>query len=398
MGSVFKKIIVVMVFLGAVAGAGYYFQAKAKEQPQGGNAGGQQAMPVTVTIIEEEPVQIWKDFSARLEPVDYAEIRPQVSGVIKEVKFEDGAIVHKGDVLYLIDPRPYQAVVNQAQADLNAAYNEADLAQKELDRAKNLVDVDAISKRIYDERANSLHVSQAKAASAKARLEQAKINLDYASVKAPITGQVSRAEVKVGNLVEAGPNAPLLTSIVSTEGIYADFEIDEQTYLNEVRGHALSEEDSAKIPVKLKLSYGDNVYDGHIHSFDNRIDSTSGTIRARALFPNKDQSLLPGMYATIEMGSASPMKHILLTEKAIGTDQSRKFVFVVTDENKVAYRPVEIGDSTNGKRIILSGLKPGEKVITEGIIRIRPDMPVDPKTAEEMTQSQAPTQTETKAE
>lgn len=381
-----KKIMITLAFATIILGVGYYFTVQATEAAAQGGAGDAPAMPVSVEIIQPEAVQIWKEFPARLEAVEYAEIRPQVSGVITEIKFEDGAEVQKGDVLYVIDTRPYQAEVSRAQADLNLAYNQTELAQKELTRAQNLIEVDAISKRLYDERASAVKVSQAKAASAKAQLEQAKINLDYANVKAPITGKVGRAEVKIGNLVQAGLSGPLLTSIVSSNGIYADFEIDDQTYLNEINRTSAGDSEASKVPVILALK-SDNNYEGFVKSFDNHIDSNSGTIRARAFFANEDKFLLPGMYATIEMGSASPKQQVIITEKAISTDQNRKFVYTVNDENKVTYRQVEIGESSNGKRVILSGLTAGDKVIVDGIIRLRPDMVVDPKTEEKQTES-----------
>lgn len=374
-----KKTILMALFLIGLGSGGYYLTVAQAEQPAQGAA--QRAMPVTVSVVSLEPVQIWKEFSARLEAVDFAQIKPQVNGIVTDVKFKDGAEVKKGDILYVIDIRPYRATVNRAQADLNAASNEVSLAKKELDRAKNLVEVDAISKRIYDERFNSLKVAQANVESAKAQLDQAKINLDYANIKAPITGKISRDEIKVGNLVQAGPNAPLMTSIVSTQGIYADFEVDDQTYLALSTNGRNKEE--AKIPVRLLLNNGEQSYDGYVQSFDNRIDPTSGTIRARAFFANEDKVLLPGMFATIEMGSAEAEEKIVISEKAISTDQDRKFVYVVNSENKVTYRAIEVGESTGGKRVVLSGLSVGDRVITEGIIRIRPDMVVDPKTVEE---------------
>ncbi len=375
MNIINKKAIIAVSLVILLIGTAVYFSAQAKDEPEGGSVQQGQAMPVTVEVIKTEPVQIWKNFSARLEAVEFAELRPQVSGVITDIKFINGQTVEKGDVLFVIDTRSYQAEVDRARAELNSAYTEINLAKKELERAKNLVEADAISKRIYDERLNTLKVSQARASSSKAQLEQAKIDLDFANVKAPISGQVSRDEVTVGNLVEAGPNAPLLTTIVSTKGVYADFEVDERTYLREVRN--ISQEE-AKIPVRLKLNDDNQIFEGFVQSFDNRIDTTSGTIRARAFFPNENQILLPGMFANIEMGSASPVNAVLLTERAISTDQDRKFVYVVNEENKATYREVTLGDSVEGERIIISGLNDGDKVITEGIIRIRPDTPVQP--------------------
>ena len=382
------KILVVIVAVVALSGGYYYVQhktagAKAADG-QGGPAAGQpQAMPVIIEEVKRKPIQIWNKYSARLEAVEYAEIRPQVSGTITEVKFEDGAEVEQGDVLFVIDTKPYQAAVNQAEAELKVAKNEFGLANKEAKRAEELIKSNAISKRIYDERKSASNVAWARIKAAEARMERAQIDLDYANVTAPIAGRVSRAEIKVGNLVEAGPNAPMLTSIVSTNAIYADFDVDEQTYLTYIRSAAKDRASESAVPVKLLLS-GDSIeYEGFIYSFDNQIDSTTGTIRARALFENKDGALLPGMFANVEMGLPQKQDEILLSERAIGTDQDRKFVYVVNDQNMVEYRQIRIGESMGGERVVSSGLNEGDKVITEGIIRIRPGMPVQPQTAEQ---------------
>ena len=209
-----KKTILFLTAI-AIAGTGYYFHNKTavanasdEVQPQA-----PQAMPVTVETVAKKPIQIWKDYSARLEAVDFAEIRPQVSGTITEVKFEDGQMVQEGDVLFVIDPRPYEAAVNQAKAELTAAKNQSDFASKELERAKELIKADAVSERVFDERTNAYNIALATVEGVQARLTSAEINLDYAHIKAPISGRVSRAEIKEGNLVEAGPNAPVLTSI-----------------------------------------------------------------------------------------------------------------------------------------------------------------------------------------
>lgn len=340
-------------------------------------------MPVDVTIIKEEPVRIWKNFSGRLTAVDFVEIRPQASGLITDVRFKDGQLVNKGDVLYVIDPQPYKIAVAKAKADLVTARNRYELARKEYRRAKDLIETKMISQRIYDERASVKLVAESTVNSAEAQLAQAKINLDYAYVKAPVSGRVSRAEITVGNLVSAGPNAPLLTSIVSNKSIYADFEVDEQTYLRYMQGDSFNESTTQKIPVELRLQNNGIVYKGEIYAFDNRIDPASGTIRARAIFDNPQGKLLPGMYARMRLGSPTKEKIILLSERAIGTDQNRKFVYVVSDKNKTIYREVHLSDRIGGNRIVHSGLKAGDKVIVRGLMRVRPDMLVEPKVVQD---------------
>jgi len=379
------NIVLTLLVVLAWAGVGYYYvthknsasaeagQDIAMEQQQ------QQAMPVSAIKAEFQPVKIWNDYSARLEPVNFAEIRPQVSGVITEVKFEDGQPVEQGDVLFVIDPRPFEAAVNQAQAEVDAAVNQQQLSKKEANRARELIKSDAISKRVVDERESAVKIANANIATAKARLDRAKIDLDYAYVKAPISGRVGREEVMQGNLVGAGPNAPLLTSIIAIDEVYADFEVDERTYINYIRSNAKDRAAESQIPVKLVLDNDDVEYEGFIQSFDNQINTQTGTIRARALFDNKDNVLLPGMFARVKIGSAQMQNEILIPEKAISTDQDRKFVYVVNGESKVEYRAVKLGESLKGQRVIKSGLEEGDRVITEGIIRLRPGMPVSPQ-------------------
>ena len=356
----------------------YIFLVKDTEADAAAPANAAPPPPAIVSIMEEKSIQLWKDFSGRLQAVDYVEIRPEVSGKLQEIKFRDGQTVTKGDVLFVIDPAPYQAAVDRARADAQAAKNQYTLAQKDLVRAEDLVKTEAISKKIYDERQSRSQVYKSQMISAEARLKEAEINLDRAYVKAPISGRISRAELTEGNLIQAA-NSPILTTIVSDQGIYADFEVDEQTYLQDIYKVARDSASQTKIPVEMVLKSGSGeAYRGVIESFDNKIDPKSGTIRVRAFFENKDQSLLPGMFVNVRLGSTSNKNALLVSEKAIGTDQDRKFVYVVGADNKVAYREITPGTSIDGQRVVLNGLKPGEKVITEGVIKIRPDMVVAP--------------------
>jgi len=334
---------------------------------------------VEVTVIKEQSMRIWRKFSGRLTAVDFVEIRPQASGLITDVRFKDGQFVNKGDILYIIDSRPYKAAVMAAKADLVTALNRKNLAEKEYRRAKDLLKTKMISQRIYDERDNARLVAESIVNSAKAQLSQAKINLGYAYVKAPVSGRVGRTEITTGNLVSAGSNSPLLTSIVSNAKIYADFEVDEQTYIKYMQGDSFSKSSVHKTPVELRLQRDETVYKGEIYAFDNRIDSTSGTIRARAIFDNPQGKLLPGMYARMRLGNPSKENIILLSERAIGTDQNRKFVYVVNSENETIYREVKLSESISGNRVVHFGLRPGEKVIVRGLIRIRPGMIVEPR-------------------
>jgi membrane fusion protein, multidrug efflux system len=348
-----------------------------------------QAIPVTVKTLKENKVKVWSEFSARLRAVDMAEIRPEVAGKITEIKFEDGQQVNKGDVLFVIDPRTYQANVSKAEAALATARYNSLLASKEKFRADDLIRSDAISKSQHDERVNAARAAAAAAKVAEAEQSQAKLMLEYANVRAPISGRAGRAEITVGNLV-APASGQILTTIVSSNGIYADFEVDEQTYLSTIRKYAVTKDQETKIPVALFPGQDKSVTIlGNIHSFDNSINSTNGTIRARAKFDNNNGLLVPGMFATVRLAGANETTELLLPEKAIGFDQNKKFVFVVGAENKVQYREVELGKKVEGGRVVLSGLKAEEKVITEGLQHVRPDAVVTP-TEEGSTPPEAP--------
>lgn len=337
------------------------------------------AVPVKVVQVKPEKTQIWNRYSGRAVAVNIAEIRPQVTGTISEIKFEDGQVVKKGDVLMVIDPRPFKAAVKRAAADLEAAKNQAKFNQKELTRAKALVKTEAISERVYDDRSNQSKVADASVEAAEALLTQAEIDLDYAYVKAPFDGRVGRAEITVGNLVESGVNAPILTTLVSNEGIYIDFEVDEKTYANSIRQIAGSRLEEKKIPVKISLDDNSDIkYNGTMLAFDNRIDPTTGTIRARAFFDNNNQVLIPGLFVTVEMGRAALDEHTLVNERAIGTNQDRKYVYIVNDKSLVEYRQIEVGKNVQNKRIVKSGLSEGDQVIVDGLLSVRPGMPVAP--------------------
>lgn len=389
------RTLVILGLIGGIFAVGMGFFSSRDNTTQTGNAAAPQmempAMPVSVVHVERKPLRIWTSYPGRMAAVDYVELRPEVSGRIQEIRFEDGQVVSKGDVLFVIDPRPYEATVREARAALNSARDELTLAQKELQRAESLLKTDTVSKSLYDTRKNAAVLAKNAVDVAQAQLARAEINLDHAYIKAPISGRVSRAEITVGNVVDAGPNAPILTSIVSDEGIYADFEVDEQTYLRNIREHAGTPEAERKIPVRLTIHNDDSTaYEGFIKSFDNRIDRSSGTIRARAFFENKDHTLLPGMYVRISLGNPAEENVILLTDQAISTDQDRKYVYVVDAQNKVVYRPVTLGASVDGQHVIASGLEEGDQVIVDGLMKIRPDMVVAPRLAEEAAASLLP--------
>lgn len=371
---------IALALLAAGVGTALYESTSVDAMEQSGEKAAPPPMPVDIVEIKAESIEIWNDFSGNVVAVDRAEIRPQVEGRITEIRFIDGQNVQKGDVLFVIDPRTYEAALNQAKAALENAKVQAQLAQKEYERAKSLIKTEAISQSLMDERDNNRKATAAAVQGAEAAVQRAEIDLDFAYVKAPISGRVSRAEITIGNLVQKTPNAPLLTTIVSQDKVYVDFEVDERTYIDSVRAsNGSKQSEGQKIPVRLLLESGSKELDGYVHSFDNRIDPSSGTIRARAIFDNKEGYLLPGMAVSVKMGGNLKDKQILVTERAIGTDQDRKFVFVLGEGNAATYREVKIGPSVSGRRVILDGLKEGDKVITSGITRIRPGTIVAPK-------------------
>lgn len=366
----------VVLILGALA-AYYYLQ---HSQPPAAPA-----LPipeVEVKTIQPQKVLLWTEFSGRLQAVDSAEVRPEVSGRITEVKFEDGDSVKAGDILFVIDPRPYEAAVARAEAKLATAQANAHFSKIEVERAEKMIKTKAIAQRIYDERFNTDQVAAASIKSAEAELLQANIDLDHAYLKAPISGRIGRVEITEGNIVQAGPNAPLLTRIVTYDPIYADFEVDEKTYVQTVRNVANERLFERRIPVEMFL-HGDknHAYEGTIYTFDNRLNASSGTIRARAKFNNPDGVLVPGMFVSVRFAGGGEQEALLVPQLSISSDQSKKFVYVVDGNNKVAYRAVELGQEVGSDRIILSGLNPGERVIVKGLQHIKPDEVVSPKEA-----------------
>lgn len=382
-----------MVAVVALLGAGAVFNGVL--EPTDGRAApaaaAVQAVPVGVKTISAQPVRLWQAYSGRMRAVDQAQIRPEVSGRVARIDFADGQIVRAGDVLMVIDPGPYEAAVAKAEANLTAARTGADFAATELERAGNLIKTKAVAERVYDERQNADRVARAAVLVAEAELRQARIDLDRAYVKAPITGRISRAEITVGNLVQAGPNAPILTTIVSNDGIYADFEVDEQTYIKSLRAQTDTRANARRVPVEVILASdgadhgagngGGRTIAGHIESFDNHIDTASGTIRARARFDNADGALVPGMFVSVRLATATETAALLVPERAVGNDLSKKFVYVVDGEEKVAYREVRLGATIDGQRMVLSGVNPGDRVIVSGLQQVRPSVPVQVREA-----------------
>ncbi len=339
-------------------------------------------MTVTVQTLAPQKIRVWSEFSGRLHAVDAAEVRPEVGGRITAVRFEDGETVKAGDILFVIDPRPYEAAVARARANLASAQTNAAFAKVEFERAAAMVKSQTVAQRTYDERGNLSRVANAAVEADAAQLKQAELDLEHAYVRAPISGRASRAEITLGNLVQPGPGAPLLTTIVASQSLYADFEVDEQTYVESIRLYTTGREGERRIPVQLSVP-GDSrgVHRGTIYSFDNRIDVASGTIRARAKFDNADGALVPGMFVSVKLAEGAERDVLLIPERAVGFDQSKKFVYLVDQGNKVAYREVELGRQVQAQRIALKGVQPGDRVIIDGVQHVRPNVLVEAKEA-----------------
>jgi multidrug efflux system membrane fusion protein len=336
-------------------------------------------VPVSVAKVLERSVTEWAEFSGRIRAIDHVEVRPQISGIIEEVHFSDGQLVKKGDPLFTIDPRPFQAALDNAKAVEEAAEAKLALAKINLDRNKGLIASHAIAQSDLDTANDAFSEADANLNAAKAAVETAQLNLNYTAINAPVTGRASRAEITVGNLVNDGINAPVLTTVVSVDPVYVEFEIDEQTYLNYVASGASGNTGIDKIPVSMGLANQDGYpRQGHLDSLDNQLDVTSGTLRVRAVFDDPAGDLTPGLYARVRIGGAAPETAVLVDDRAIGTDQDKKFVMVVDSSNKANYRAVTLGPVVNGLRVIRSGLQKDEVIVVNGLQRVRPNSIVAP--------------------
>jgi multidrug efflux system membrane fusion protein len=339
------------------------------------------ATPVSVAAVLERSVTEWDDFSGRVEAVDQVEVRPRISGTIDAVHFQEGQLVKKGDRLFTIDPRPYKAELARAEAARAGAQARLALAKTELERTRKLLEERAVAQRELDTRENAFQEADANLKAADAAVQTARLNLQYTEITAPISGRVSRAEITVGNLVATGPTAPVLTRVVSVSPMYVNFEIDEPTYIRYSSTGAVGNSGVNRIPVQMGLT-SETGYprEGHIKSFDNRLDNGSGTIRVRAVFDNENGALTPGMFARVRTGTAHAENALLVDDRAIGTDQDKKYVMVVGADNKAVYRPVTLGPIVDGLRIVRSGVKKDERIVVDGLQRIRPNDTVAPET------------------
>ncbi|ADH87774.1 efflux transporter, RND family, MFP subunit [Ancylobacter novellus DSM 506] len=333
------------------------------------------AMPVAVAVLEPRDTMKWDEFSGRLQAVERVEVRPRVAGAVKTIHFREGALVKQGELLVTIDPEPFQAELDRAEAQSAAAEARLLFTKNELDRGQKLVDSRVVSVQDLDQRTNNYKEAQANLRAAQADVQTAKLDLGYTEVRAPVDGRVGRIDVTVGNLVSAGPTSPVLTTLVSVDPIYVGFAADEGAVSEALatlgNGDVLGEID--RIPVEITTATtGEKPARGHLQLVDNQVDTATGTFRLRAVFDNPDGRLVPGQFARVRMGRAKTEPALVINERAIGTDQDKKYVFVVDPENKAVYREVKLGPPSEGLRVVASGLKEGERIVVNGLQRVRP--------------------------
>ncbi|MDB5664859.1 efflux RND transporter periplasmic adaptor subunit [Cypionkella sp.] len=342
------------------------------------------AVPVTISVMQARDVSTWQQFSGRLEAVDRVDIRSRVAGAIQSVDFREGSLVTKGDLLFTIDPAPYQTAVAQAEGQIASAEARLTLAEIELGRGQQLSQNKTISDSSLDQRKNAVAEAQAGLKTAQAVLQGAQLELSYTQLRAPVTGRIGKVEITAGNLVAAGSASAALTTLVSVDPIHASFDVAEEVAAQILA--TLPASDTAgtgleQIPVEIASpTEGGAPLRGKLQFIGNQVDAASGTISVRAVFDNPGGKLIPGQFVHIRMGEPKAEKRVLVSERAIGTDQDKKFVYVIGADNTVAYRLVHLGATAEGERIVETGLAAGDRVVVNGLQRIRPGTLVAPET------------------
>jgi RND family efflux transporter MFP subunit len=344
------------------------------------------APSVTVNQPLQREVVEWDEYPGRLEAVDMVQVRARVSGYLQSVHFKEGAEVKQGDLLFIVDPRPYQAEVDRTEAELRQAQTRSELASNDLARAERLLKSKAISEEEADARNKATRQAEAGIQSAQASAEMAKLNLEYTHVTAPVSGRISRKLVTEGNLINGNQGqATALTTIVSLDPIYCYAEVDEQAfqrYQRLVRERGRNSLHETQLPCELGLADEPGFpHRGVIDFVNNEVNPNTGTIRMRGVFRNEDRSLLPGFFARLRISASDKHPALLVPDQAVSTDQAQKFVYVVNERNQVDYRSVKLGPIIDGLRVIRDGVQPGDWVVVNGLMSIRPGMPVQPQQA-----------------
>jgi membrane fusion protein, multidrug efflux system len=339
---------------------------------------------VTVTAAEQREVKDWDEYTGRLAPLGTVEVRPKVSGYLTEVKFEDGDMVKKGQVLFVIDPRPYQAELDRAQGQYDEADSSLKLATADYDRSKQLRDKGAISAGDFDKTGASSLKAQGAFLTARAAVEAARLNLEFCTITSPIDGHASLANITMGNLVSSQTEKPL-TTIVSMNPVYAYADVNERSLLRYVRYYASKkvlpgDEDKVKLPIQLSLQdETDFPHTGYIDFLDNRVDPDTGTIRIRGVFDFEKGLLGPGLFVRVRIPAGDAYHAVLVPERSVGSDQGQKFVVVIDKDNTAVFRPVELGTVNGRMQVISKGVAAGEKVVVDGLLKVRPGGKVDAK-------------------
>ncbi|AKL12450.1 TPA: efflux RND transporter periplasmic adaptor subunit [Kluyvera intermedia] len=344
-----------------------------------------QAPAVSAADVVVKSISQWDSFNGRIEAVESVQLRPRVSGYIDKVNYTEGQEVKKGEVLFTIDDRTYRAALEQAQATLARAKTQASLAQSEANRTDKLINTNLVSREEWEQRRSAASQAQADIRAAQAAVDTAQLNLDFTKVTAPIDGRASRALITSGNLVTAGDSASVLTTLVSQKTVYVYFDVDESTYLhyqNLARSGQGASNNHLALPVEIGLT-GEEGYphQGKVDFLDNQLTPSTGTIRMRALLDNAQRQFTPGLFARVRLPGSAEFQATLIDDKAVLTDQDRKYVYIVDKEGKAQRRDITPGRLAEGLRIVQQGLKPGDKVIVDGLQKVfMPGMPVNAKT------------------
>ena len=347
------------------------------------------AAPVKPVVTAAQPiprtVDEWDEFTGRLASPETVEIRARVSGYLEKVHFKEGGEVKQNDLLFTIDPRPYQAAVDRARAEVGAARARSELARGEAKRAEGLASNKAISTDTYETRLKTAAQAEEAVRSAEAALKLAELDLEFTEVRAPISGRISDARVREGNLVTGGTAASsaVLTTIVSLDPIYCYFEADEASVLRYRQMHREGKRVAAmfgRVPAEMALGNEQGFpHKGEIDFVDNEVKPATGTIRARAVFPNADKLMAPGFFARVRIPGNGEYQAVLVRDSAISSDQGRHFVLVLDGDNKAIYRPIKLGPVLDGLRVVREGLEASDRVLVSGLMTARPGMAVQPQ-------------------
>jgi multidrug efflux system membrane fusion protein len=372
---------VALILLGLAAGGVVLMGGGSTNRAKAEATAAPVAIEAAVAVVIPRDVSPRDEFSGRLEAVERVEIRSRVSGMIQEILFREGALVNKDDLLIRIDPALYAADVARAEGQVSAAQARVVLARSDFERGQQLFESRTVSQRDLDNRTNAFREAEANLRAAEAALQTARLNLEYTEVRAPVAGRIGKIEYTVGNLIVAGPTAPVLTTLVSLNPIYASFNADEEVVTRALAALADGpvSADAGRIPVEMTTNTSDVPRNGRIQFIDNQVDARSGTVRVRAVFDNADGRLMPGQFARLSMAQPRAGQALLISERAVGTDQNKKFVMVVDAADKAEWREVSLGATVDGLRVVTSGLKAGERVVVNGLHRVRPGAVIKPE-------------------